>query len=64
MTSCTAQGRPPGRSITLYREAEHAFARGDRVLFTAPDRRRQIATRELGTIETIEAQGDMRVHLE
>jgi len=41
------------QGVTLYREADRLFAAGDRVQLTAPDRARQIANRELGTIEAI-----------
>jgi hypothetical protein len=37
--------------VTLYRETERAFSVGDRVQFTVPNRERNIANRELGTIE-------------
>jgi hypothetical protein len=37
--------------VTLYRETERAFSAGDRVQFTAPNRERHIANRELGTVE-------------
>lgn len=50
--------------ITLYRETERAFAKGDRVQFTAPDRKRHIANRELGTIEKIDASGNVQVRLD
>lgn len=43
--------------VTLYRETERAFAQGDRVQMTAPDRGRDVANRELGTIDRIEANG-------
>ena len=51
------------QGVTLYREAERAFAVGDRVQFTAPDRTRHVANRELGTIETIDA-GKVQVRLD
>jgi conjugative relaxase-like TrwC/TraI family protein len=38
--------------VTVYREEERAFSAGDRVQVTAPDRERQLANRELGTVET------------
>jgi conjugative relaxase-like TrwC/TraI family protein len=50
--------------VTLFREAERAFARGDRVQFTAPFRARHVANRELGTLEHIKANGDLRVRLD
>ena len=52
------------QGVTLYREADRAFAQGDRVQMTAPDRARQIANRELGTIEAIETGGRLRLRLD
>ncbi len=50
--------------VTLYRETERAFAKGDRVQFTAPNREQHIANRELGTIEQIDARGNLQVRLD
>ena len=50
--------------VTLYRETERSFAEGDRVQFTAPDRERHIANRELGTIEKIDARGNVEIRLD
>jgi conjugative relaxase-like TrwC/TraI family protein len=50
--------------VTLYRETERAFSERDRVQFTAPDRERHIANRELGTIEKMDAQGNLQVRLD
>jgi ATP-dependent exoDNAse (exonuclease V) alpha subunit len=50
--------------VTLFRAAERAFARGDRVQFTAPFRERDVANRELGTIERIDADGRLQVRLD
>ncbi|MHB8527720.1 MAG: MobF family relaxase [Candidatus Acidiferrales bacterium] len=50
--------------VTLYREAERNFANGDRVQFTAPNREKHIANRELGTIEKIDAHGNLQVRLD
>jgi hypothetical protein len=67
ITVSTDAGRPvrydPRRlqGVTFYRETERAFARGDRVQLTAPDRTREIANRELGTIERIDPSG--RLHI-
>jgi ATP-dependent exoDNAse (exonuclease V) alpha subunit len=47
--------------VTLYRETGRAFAAGDRVQMTAPDRERGVPNRELGTIERIDANGRMEV---
>lgn len=52
------------QGVTVYREAERAFANGDRVQFTASDRARHIANRELGTVESITASGDVRLRLD
>ncbi len=50
--------------VTLYRETEREFAKGDRVQFTAPNREQHIANRELGTIEKIDARGNLQVRLD
>jgi len=49
------------QGVTLYRETDRAFAEGDRVQMTAPDRERGVANRELGTIERIDTNGRMDV---
>jgi hypothetical protein len=50
--------------VTLYRETERAFSQGDRVQFTAPNRERHIANRELGTIEKIDDGGNLQLRLD
>ncbi|HKW65565.1 MAG TPA: MobF family relaxase [Candidatus Acidoferrum sp.] len=50
--------------VMLYRETERAFSKGDRVQFTAPNREQRIANRELGTIEKIDARGNLQVRLD
>jgi ATP-dependent exoDNAse (exonuclease V) alpha subunit len=50
--------------VTIYRETQRAFSEGDRVQFTAPDRGRHIANRELATIEKIDATGNMKLCLD
>jgi hypothetical protein len=52
------------QGVTIFRDTERAFAAGDRVQFTAPFRDRQVANRELGTLERIDATGRVRVRLE
>ncbi len=52
------------QGVTLYRETERAFAQGDRVQFTAPNREQHIANRELGTIEKIDDAGNLQVRLD
>jgi conjugative relaxase-like TrwC/TraI family protein len=49
------------QGVTLYREAERAFAAGDRVQMTAPDRERSVPNRELGTVEGIDKNGRMEI---
>ena len=50
--------------VTLYREAERALSIGDRVQFTAPNRERHIANRELGTVEKIDDSGTLQLRLD
>jgi ATP-dependent exoDNAse (exonuclease V) alpha subunit len=52
------------QGVTLYRETNRAFATGDRVQLTAPDRERHLANRELGTIESMPAKSDLRLRLD
>jgi conjugative relaxase-like TrwC/TraI family protein len=52
------------QGVTLFGEAERAFARGDRVQFTAPFPEQHVANRELGTIERIDGSSQLRVRLE
>jgi ATP-dependent exoDNAse (exonuclease V) alpha subunit len=49
------------QGVTLYRETERAFATGDRVQMTAPDRERAVPNRELGTIERVNTNGRMEI---
>jgi conjugative relaxase-like TrwC/TraI family protein len=55
---CRVQG------VTAYREAERAFAAGDRVQFTAPFHPEKIANRELGTIKEIDGQGNLKLRMD
>ncbi|MFZ0335925.1 MAG: MobF family relaxase [Candidatus Acidiferrales bacterium] len=52
------------QGVTLYRETERTFARGDRVQFTAPNREQHVANRELGTIEKIDASGNLQLRMD
>ena len=52
------------QGVTVYRESERAFSEGDRVQFTAPDKTRRIANRELGTIESIDQGGNIGIKLD
>lgn len=50
--------------VTIYREAERTFSKGDRVQFTAPNKELGVANRELGTIERINDDGAIRLRLD
>jgi conjugative relaxase-like TrwC/TraI family protein len=52
------------QGVTVYRDADRAFATGDRVQFTAPYREWHVANRELGTIQHIDAGGDLQLRLD
>ena len=52
------------QGVTLYRESERSFSRSDRLQFTAPDRERHIANREMGTIEKINTKGNLQLRLD
>ena len=50
--------------VSVYREAERDFSAGDRVQFTAPYREEHIANRQLGTVQQIDAEGNLQVRLD
>ena len=50
--------------VTLYSLADRSFSVGDRVQFTARDRSRRFANRELGTISSIALEGHMQIRLD
>jgi conjugative relaxase-like TrwC/TraI family protein len=50
------------QGVAVYRESERAFAEGDRVQFTAPSKDLHVANRELGTITSVEENGDIAIH--
>ncbi len=50
--------------VSVYRAQEKAFSVGDRIQFTAPNRKLKIASRELGTVENIAQDGAMRLKLD
>ena len=52
------------QGVTVYRESERNFAEGDRVQFTAPDKVLRIANRDLGTIQSIDAQENVEIRLD
>jgi len=50
--------------VSVYREAERDFSIGDRVQFTAPYRDERIANRQLGTVDQIDAGGNLQIRLD
>jgi conjugative relaxase-like TrwC/TraI family protein len=50
--------------ISVYQEREQSFAAGDRVQFTAPDKKIGVANRELATIESVSPTDSLAVRLE
>jgi conjugative relaxase-like TrwC/TraI family protein len=50
--------------VSVYREAERDFSTGDRVQFTAPYREQHIANRQLGTVQQIDAEGNLQIRLD
>jgi conjugative relaxase-like TrwC/TraI family protein len=52
------------QGVMLYREADRAFAKGDRVQVTAPHREQHVANRELGTVDRIDRRGHLHVRLD
>ena len=47
--------------VSVHREAERQFSKGDRVQFTAPSRDLQVANRDLGTVEQVNFRGDLNI---
>ena len=62
----SAQTYDPRRlsGVSVHREAERAFSTRDRVQFTAPSRELHIANRDLGTVEHVNSNGDLRIRLD
>lgn len=52
------------RGVAAYREIEREFAIGDKVQFTAPQRDLRVANRDLGTIQSIGADGKISVRMD
>ena len=52
------------QGVNVYREAEREFSAGDRIQFTAPNKDEHIANRQLGTIEQIDADGNLQIRLD
>jgi ATP-dependent exoDNAse (exonuclease V) alpha subunit len=50
------------QGVSVYRQAEHDFAEGDRIQFTAPSKELHVANRELGTVEETKENGQIKIH--
>jgi len=50
--------------ISAYQELEQEFSVGDRLSFTAPDRKLGVANRDLGTVERIDRDGHLSVRMD
>jgi conjugative relaxase-like TrwC/TraI family protein len=52
------------QGVSVYREEPRNFAVGDRIQFTAPANDLKVANRELGTVEAINPDGQMRLKMD
>lgn len=52
------------QGVSVYREEPRSFAMGDRIQFTAPANDLKVANRELGTVEAIGQDGQMRLKMD
>jgi conjugative relaxase-like TrwC/TraI family protein len=52
------------QGVTVYRDAERTFAHGDRVQLTAPHYAEKLANRELGTVERIDGDGNLKLRMD
>ena len=52
------------QGVTVYRDAERTFAQGDRVQLTAPYYAEKLANRELGTVEKIDGDGNLKLKMD
>ena len=52
------------QGVSVYKEESRNFAVGDRIQFTAPANDLKIANRELGTVEAIDQDGQMRLKMD
>ena len=52
------------QGVSVYREETRSFSVGDRIQFTAPANDLKIANRELGTVEAIGQNGQMRLKMD
>jgi hypothetical protein len=52
------------QGVTVYREEKRPFAVGDRIQFTAPYQEERVTNRQLGTIQTIDRDGNIQVRMD
>jgi conjugative relaxase-like TrwC/TraI family protein len=52
------------QGVTVYRDTERSFAEGDRVQLTAPYHGQKLANRELGTVEKIDGDGNLKLKMD
>jgi len=52
------------RGVAVYEKAERSFSEGDRVQMTAPHKAAGLANRVLGTVERVDASGDMKLRMD
>lgn len=52
------------QGVTVYRDHERRFAHGDRVQMTAPYHEQKLANRELGTVEQIDKNGNLKLKMD
>ncbi|MGH9401999.1 MAG: ATP-binding domain-containing protein [Terriglobia bacterium] len=52
------------QGVSVYKEESREFSEGERVQFTAPYKAERIANRELGTIEKIDAEGNLQIRFD
>jgi ATP-dependent exoDNAse (exonuclease V) alpha subunit len=62
-TQCTYDPRRQ-QGVSVFREEMRNFSVGDRIQFTAPANELRVANRELGTIESIEEDGRLRLKMD
>jgi hypothetical protein len=52
------------QGVTVYRDPERSFAEGDRVQLTAPCHGQKLPNRELGTVEKIDGDGNLKLKMD
>jgi conjugative relaxase-like TrwC/TraI family protein len=52
------------QGVTVYRDTERTFAEGDRVQLTAPYHEQKLANRELGTVDKIDGDGNLKLRMD